>query len=1220
MDSYPKEYISHHVPLLGVLGLAQELKQTDSITQEKRRVIDNSISVNLIATLRNINNSYTIWDSKRCFQLLIIDENFIWPKKLAEKQSLLSPSNLASNLFPNGIFSPSWIQRHREIIPSVVVLFRYLWESIDKDPLGMATVSGLERDHDSILISEINKLKQNDFQANSKFVVVFILKNSRADSPLIEERLTYIRKQCGLTGQYVMTSLNPDGSLQDVTKQLESIHKQLLEVSNNYYKEKEKKIKKKKAKLLSSLSKPAPLIIGSKVLSPRGWVIRYDLKMAIYCEFRKDFENAIKSYEAAYSNLYEMLLDSNGVSNDAKEIDYLSDRWFEARQLLDSIVIKVMQILLQNNAPVDALYHHQRHILSCKPFSEFAYISLNSEPYGPVSVSGLNHISSAVGGGSFSYWQWVSLQYRIFGELIEIASIKKAKFPLPFPVPGSTANPALSLINTVATTSTNWMGNSGTSAFGPYSSINPMFTVQHPGYYYLCSARAAEERWKRFIRSTISQSDFFLPNDKLTNHFNSLVTKDQAFDHGSLIIELLTKSYEQFKKYKCSRMTLYLASEIARVYQESNQFDMALKFYDRIAKTYRKESWYSLLSTISNRMRYCASQLKYRQVEAECLIELLHPSVTPSSDDLTRLIRELQMFENDTEVPIEIDMDAFSQFFTCDFQFKANHGQVLQDQFWQLTLKTSSNSLQIADLSVQKLTLHFTDSNFDYHILNDLSDLSGEGRVLYDCKSTPNTSDLVGNVYSAPIQFKPNQIAVYQGFLLPTEHQKLSLAKVSVELNLPSKISLVFKLAVRPERFHKRKWLEKANVESPNKYIELPGLGEQIEQREPKVEIVTEFQAQGYIDEYIKLDFHVVNNEAEDVQLIAVFQCVSDSENLVTDQSCMFQKLPGTAEESLSVFHINVGTLKPGDKVSDSLYFQCQHRLDSRSIVSSVYISIASNPANINQVSSFTYDLSDTKLLWKIGNRNPIKVESLFECNTKFEAIACPAFESTAIGGSVLKFNPDYKATKILQSLVHVTIRLVIWHPSNSEAFIYKLRLNIDVFASNLSVEYGKLEIIWSRNQADEAVTTTSILDLPRYEVVPELLRVFAKIPGNIVVGKPFDVTYTIQNLTLHLAELLSLVESSEHFVFSGYKQIGCRILPYGTQLLKMKFLPLSVGRCALPQLRIMKRSDMTILEEAETDLNRKEGDNDKCFPISVASGHIVGSKKGELYVNVNPV
>jgi hypothetical protein len=86
--------------------------------------------------------------------------------------------------------------------------------------------------------------------------------------------------------------------------------------------------------------------------------------------------------------------------------------------------------------------------------------------------------------------------------------------------------------------------------------------------------------------------------------------------------------------------------------------------------------------------------------------------------------------------------------------------------------------------------------------------------------------------------------------------------------------------------------------------------------------------------------------------------------------------------------------------------------------------------------------------------------------------------------------------------------------------------------------------------------------------------RSVLEIPGETSVGQLFPVKYTIQNSTLSAIDLSASIESSEAFVFSGYKQCCIKLLPLSTRELTLNCLALTSGRCILPKLRLaLKKS-----------------------------------------------
>jgi hypothetical protein len=83
--------------------------------------------------------------------------------------SLLSPLHPNSPLYPDGLMTPAWIERHRNAVPSAVLGIYELWEKVDpatgslldgrrrKDPLGVQMEGSPEREKDAALCSDINE-------------------------------------------------------------------------------------------------------------------------------------------------------------------------------------------------------------------------------------------------------------------------------------------------------------------------------------------------------------------------------------------------------------------------------------------------------------------------------------------------------------------------------------------------------------------------------------------------------------------------------------------------------------------------------------------------------------------------------------------------------------------------------------------------------------------------------------------------------------------------------------------------------------------------------------------------------------------------------------------------------------------------------------------------------------------------------------------------------
>lgn len=145
--------------------------------------------------------------------------------------------------------------------------------------------------------------------AGSRFILILLLMNSNhhgtfvlnLDDAVVEERISFIRRSCGMDRSNLITvsCIKEDGSLQTAQVALErcsflltSAMKVIQDTSSIYYREHEKRIRRKKAKLNSGLT--SILNSASSPLSSEGWSIRYDFKLALVYELKHDYDSAIK--------------------------------------------------------------------------------------------------------------------------------------------------------------------------------------------------------------------------------------------------------------------------------------------------------------------------------------------------------------------------------------------------------------------------------------------------------------------------------------------------------------------------------------------------------------------------------------------------------------------------------------------------------------------------------------------------------------------------------------------------------------------------------------------------------------------------------------------------------------------------------------------------------------------------------------------------------------
>jgi hypothetical protein len=71
----------------------------------------------------------------------------------------------------------------------------------------------------------------------------------------------------------------------------------------------------------------------------------------------------------------------------------------------------------------------------------------------------------------------------------------------------------------------------------------------------------------------------------------------------------------------CVRLTLRIAGRIATAYYAAGKFDMAVRFFERIAKTYRRERWGTMLRPLLTTWYKCAQRLGDVELSVRILVD-----------------------------------------------------------------------------------------------------------------------------------------------------------------------------------------------------------------------------------------------------------------------------------------------------------------------------------------------------------------------------------------------------------------------------------------------------------------------------------------------------------------------------------------------------------------------------------------------------------------------
>ncbi|KAF9020250.1 hypothetical protein BGZ52_002720 [Haplosporangium bisporale] len=1186
MDTYPPEFVIHLQPTLIVTGLTSLDNASDSSHQDQKAFNDSpppppprpsaqgsstsalefQKSTLLQAMLSRNNVSY--WDNTKglagsLFYVIPEQRSYVLPptRKFLQQtgqQHLLpslSPTSSSSPLYPDGLISPVFVKRHREQIPSVFIAIVDLWDRestgadgehqrnfSDKGPLGV--IDPMEREHDIVLAQELLERRKAAQERSVKFATVILLQRSHMEDPAIEDRLNFVRKSAGLDNKNSFYVL-PPSTAPEINDFAVNLQRSQYEGSMNYYKEQVKRHKKKKSNLPATSASVRPVqqqnagvqqsALQHQGLSVQGWMLRYEFKMGMFSECKQDIDNAVKHYESAYGLLIDMFAVTSTITPGAQGLQARTRRWAEAKVLADCLCLKICKFHLYLDAPSTALFHFRRHLLVFKAFSE----------------------SWRMGDDSFEYWAWLGKQYRVFGDLLDIGT--KSGFKLPVPTPGSIVYGSFAGMTEGSKDLNKFSGiglGGGTTGFGigpggdayaygghvgggrgggthgPGAGINPMLVLQHAGFFYHQAANCSVQRRLHFemaeeafpdstVAPTPSASRPYPPSLQSMN-------AERGIDHLALTIELLTKSYEQFKRHKSGRMTLFLASEIAGTYYTAGKFEMALKFFERIGKTYRKEGWNLILTSILKWSIQCAKELGHWENVVEYLFEMMSPGLQtqqhqlPNQDAPPRR-KWLDVIEDSTKLvfrnldkgvrqPTELRVVPRESKVEIKTLFKS---PAYLDEYFPVVIRVKNGEtcpvqmemdvdLQPIDATIESLDSILLDP---YKMANTLASSKNHHAsqslrgIKLACRHS--SSDSEDTAQGIPVGKWAEQTVFIRALEIPTP--RTIVCKVRYEIST----------GTDGQNVEKRTLTEKLH------------------------------------------SFRVLFIPPFDAEVDYVPQS-----NVSTDK--------GTTGDLVPILEPNNVDPALGSVLIPALTHKEQYLMSTR----------------VNNEGPWPVQVKEVKLVIGSAMDALLDMETMVAGMTKDPSSMEPVVHTLARSHSISRARE--RKRMLHESGVHVDVvdenveptgvqsnGIQEWRSGNLVTFNHL----IEVVAADLElapeqIEVGFLHVKWRRfeeNSAENNIpfTETNVplqpLSLPKAEVFMTVV-----LPNYAQVNQPFTARYTIHNPTGRMHELAMTVEPTEGMVYAGTMQTTVKILPYASHAIQMNCYPLNAGLVRLPRLKLV--------------------------------------------------
>jgi hypothetical protein len=147
--------------------------------------------------------------------------------------------------------------------------------------------------------------------------------------------------------------------------------------------------------------------------------------------------------------------------------------------------------------------------------------------------------------------------------------------------------------------------------------------------------------------------------------------------------------------------------------------------------------------------------------------------------------------------------------------------------------------------------------------------------------------------------------------------------------------------------------------------------------------------------------------------------------------------------------------------------------------------------------------------------------------------------------------------------------------PSETVDRVYKIEARVPVTYHKEILNIGNLNIFWRPKAPGIKEWLKSQLPFSSLSLPTQPLVISVDIPHDANVGCLMPVEYTLCNTRMEMLDMTLHVDPSDQFVFSGLKSSRLRILPLGTQTLKLQMVPLTSGHCKLPHIRVMQSEEV---------------------------------------------
>ncbi|KAF2722627.1 hypothetical protein K431DRAFT_338000 [Polychaeton citri CBS 116435] len=887
MEAYPNEYVEHNVPLILLSGLGQDDDGASNPTPSQRqesgtRIVNNSPDCRnerapqLLQGFLSRDGRDNAWNSTGFpgptgpmrFKMQQIGRTYVLPPRKAapppqtaeegpanpsaqmkqpELHSPLSPLSPGSPIFPEGVFTPSWLHKHQHQVPALILAF------FDIRAQGTA-------EDDETTKNDINAIRISISRSGykSRFAVVLLSDSSILQSPNFEDRLSLIRRSTSLDPKTGLFFMPPMSSQAEIATLVQGIMATLQPGIVEYYRDLTKHARRKKTR--GSTPNPAAFLLRgtSQSLSSPGWNVRYEVKQGVFAEFRQEMDVAERHYSVAIDELFS----AEGIFETTPS---WSPRWVEARLLCDAMAWRVLRCQLWMSETTGAAQSWNNYRWRMKDLIDRR------------------------GKGSLTYgWEaWEARWARMMAQLIGKAQLQTFAH-----IPDQTSDDATSIQSQL------------TYAMPEKSALNserlPPFEFMHrAAYWHLLSAKKAEARWER--AQAIPDEDRTPPGQtqassvaNRTRIYDTYLVPDPheeaghpdegGYEHLKDITAAYSRAIDDFKHHDQIRMAEQCRLDLGLALEKAGHWDDARQLLVPLWQetVWRDEHWHECFAILLQCLQRCLARSdKYASFRLAIMWELLHQDVathglvTQTNLDFSSCLDQPDVHEGERTKGSVTNKQLLSPILGR-LSFDSKEGHVGEPIMCQLTLESVARKGS-TPIVFNEVSIGLT-NGYNITLSDETTSTSGASKDSSVIKSLSLISEKL-DVFTtqAALSFEPGQKRIFNFTLTFREARVIGISQLKFLVRNPVfEWEHSFTGECLPRSKH---WIEDANSDTPvlRSLNHDDTASVQILPKSPKVQMLAHhLRKRYYSGEIIKIDVELLNQEAEIVNSKIAASLISD--------------------------------------------------------------------------------------------------------------------------------------------------------------------------------------------------------------------------------------------------------------------------------------------------------------------------------------------------------